>query len=98
MSILKSSYLCNAKFPNISLYIGSAKSRNFDLLIFRCFSSFGLFFGPFLGTIVKNAKHEKVAPGIFLNFREEIIASIFWSQKCVFGAPIESTEPGMVSS
>ena len=42
------------------------KSMNYDLVIFRHFLNFKLFFGPFLGTVVKNAKHKKVVPGINL--------------------------------
>ena len=35
---------------------------------FSAFLNIGPFFGPFLGTVVKNAKHKKVAPGIDLTF------------------------------
>ena len=38
------------------------------LVIFRRFLNFGLFFGPFLGTLVENSKHKRVAPGNFFNF------------------------------
>ena len=30
------------------------------------------FFGPFLGTVVKNSKKEKVVPGIYLNFCSKV--------------------------
>ena len=45
-------------FPNTCRYI----------LCFGHFFNFGPFFGPFSGTIVKNAKYKKVAPGIDLIF------------------------------
>ena len=45
----------------------SLKSGKMVLVIFRCFLNFGLFFGPFLGTVVENAQHKRVAPGNSLN-------------------------------
>ena len=42
------------------------------LVIFRRFLNFGPFFGPFLGTLVENSKHKKVAPGNSLNFPKKI--------------------------
>ena len=80
-------------------YIGSLRSGKMVLVIFLRFLNFGLFFGPFLGTEVKNAKLKKVAPGNSL----KILASKFRSKLCffkmyIFEAPIESEGPGMVSS
>ena len=79
------------------------KSGNYDLVIFRCFLNFGPFFEPFLGTVVKNTKHEKIAPGIDLNFsKNPSVNSCFlkmhFHKMYIFGAPIELTGPGMVSS
>jgi len=56
------------------------------LVIFRRFLNFGPFFGPFLGTLVENSKHKKVAPGNSLNFPKKIkiVTLIFGSQNCVF--------------
>ena len=70
--------------PNIFPYIESLKSKNYDLAIFRRFLNFWLFFGLFLGTVVKNAKHKKIAPCKSLNFQQKSIALIFRSLKCVF--------------
>ena len=42
------------------------------------------FFGALLGTAVKNEKVTKLAPGIYLNICQIILASIFRSPKCVF--------------
>ena len=69
-------------FPSICPYIGSAKSRDYNLVIFQPFIPF---FGPFLGTIVKSAK-KNVAPGNSLNFQHKIkpLSLIFRSLKCVF--------------
>ena len=53
------------------------------LVIFRRFLNFGPFFGPFLGTLVENAKSKRVAPGNSLNF-PKILTLIFGSLKCVF--------------
>merc|ERR1712127_564863 len=53
------------------------------LVIFRRFLNFGPFFGPFLGTLVENSKHKKVAPGNSLNF-PKIVTLIFGSQNHVF--------------
>ena len=61
-------------------YIGCPPSGNYNLVIFRHFLNFGSFFGPFLGTVVKNAKHRKVAPGNSL----KTLASIFKSLNCAF--------------
>ena len=82
------------------------KNRNYDLVIFWRFFNLGPLFGPFLGTVVKNAKHKKVAPGIDLNFCNELknpIVNIWvpkmpFSKTYIFGAPIELEGPGMVSS
>ena len=57
------------------------------------------FFGPFLGNVVKNAKHNRVAPGNSLNFPTKNsnidiwVPKMFFSKMYIFGAPIES---GMV--
>ena len=50
------------------------------------------FFGRFLGTILENAKHKKVAPGNFFNLQLKILALIFGSlkfvlPKCTFLGP-----------
>ena len=62
-------------------------------------------FGLFLGTLVENSKRKKVAPVNFFNFPKKIkiLTLIFGSQMrfskmSIFGAPIESEGPGMVSS
>ena len=66
------------------------------LVIFRRFLNFGPFFGPFLGTLVENAKLKRVAPG---NSRIDIqVPKMLFSKIYIFGAPIESERPGMVSS
>ena len=71
LSILKSSQKTTYVYTRIFrafvlINIGSAKSRNYDLVIFGQFLNFGPFFGPFCGTVVKNTKKIKVAPGHFL--------------------------------
>ena len=38
------------------------------VILGRFLNRFGPLFGPFLGTIVENAKHKKVVPGKSLNF------------------------------
>ena len=86
---------------HLSLYEMSKKWGN-GLVIFWRFLNFRTFFGPFLGTVVKNAKLKKVAPGNSLDLKT--LASKFKSLRCVFpkctflGAQIESEGPGMVSS
>ena len=70
---------------------------------FSAFLNFGPFFGPFLGTVVENAKHKRVAPGNSLNFPNFPSIDIWvpkmrFSKLYIFGAPIESEGPGMVSS
>ena len=68
--------------------------------------SFFSIFGPFLSTVVKNAKHKKVVPGIDLNlckrlknsFVDICVPKMCFSKMYIFGAPIESIGPGMVSS
>ena len=42
------------------------------LVIFRRFLNFGSFFCPFVGTVVENAKHNRVAPGNSLNCPKKI--------------------------
>ena len=66
------------------------------------FFNFRPFFGLFLGTVVKN---ETILPGISLNFWKKKMPSVdiqvpkmCFSKMYIFGAPIESTAPGMVSS
>ena len=72
------------------------------MVIFQRFMNFRPFFRPFLGIIVKNAKHIKVTPGIDINSQNPSVD--IWVPKMrfpkmyIFGAPIESTVPGMVSS
>ena len=61
------------------------------LVIFRCFLNFGPFFGPFLGTLVENSKHKKVAPGNSLNLSQKNPNIDVWVPKMPEG-------PGMVSS
>ena len=74
------------------------------LVIFRRFLNLGPFFGPFLGTVVENSKHKRVAPGNSLNFQQKNPNINIWVSKMrfpkiyIFGAPIESTGPGMESS
>ena len=75
------------------------------LVIFWRFLNFGPFFGPFLGTVVENSKHKRVAPGNFLNFPTKKNPHInIWVPKMrfykmySFGAQIELEGPGMVSS
>ena len=52
------------------------------MVLFRCFLNFGPLFGPFLGTIVENTKHEKVVSGNYLNcqIKIKILASKFRSK------------------
>ena len=55
--------------------------------------------GPFSNTVVKNAKHKKVAPGMDLNFGVDIcVPKVRFPKIYIFGAPIESEEPGLVFS
>ena len=76
------------------------------LVIFWRFLNFGPFFGPFLGTLVENSKHKKVAPGNSLNFPKKNknpnidiwVPKMPFSKMYIFGVPIESEGPGMVSS
>ena len=69
------------------------------LVIFRRFLNFGPFFGPFLGTLVENSKHKKVAPGNSLNPIIAIwVPKSRFSKMYIFGAPIELEGPGIVSS
>ena len=85
-------------FPSISPYIGSAKSRNYKLVIFWCLFNFGPFFGLFLGTIVKNAwsfsnlLEKNKSPSIDIQ-----VPLLRFPKMYIFGAPIDSTGPGMVS-
>ena len=54
-------------------------------------SFFGVFFnfGPFLGTVVENAKHKRVAPG--KNPSIDIrVPKMSFSKMYIFGDPIES--------
>ena len=52
----------------------------------------------------ENSKHKKVAPGNSLNFPTKnpnidiLVPKMRFSKMYIFGAPIESEEPGMVSS
>ena len=53
-------------------------SKKYELRFghFSAFFELRTVFGPFLGTVVKNAKHKNVASGNSLNFQKKI-ASIF---------------------
>ena len=77
------------------------------LVIFWYFLNFGPFFGPFLGTIVENAKHKRVAPGTSLNLSKKKyenpniniwVLKMRFSKMYICRAPIEAEGPGMVSS
>ena len=60
------------------------------------FLNFGPFFGPFLGTVVENAKSKRVAPG---NPSMDIwVPKMRFSKMYISRAPIESEGHGMVSS
>ena len=48
-------------------------------------------FGPFLGTIVENSKHKNPNIDIW-------VPKMRFSKMYIFGAPIESEGPGIVSS
>ena len=65
--------------------------KKFGILISML--GFLLFFGPFLGTLVEKSKHKKVAPNIDI-----WVPKLRLSKMYIFGAPIESEGPGMVSS
>ena len=56
------------------------------LVIFRRFFNFELFFGPFLGTLVENSKHKKVAPGKIPNIDIWVPKMRFWGPNWVGGA------------
>ena len=71
------------------------------LVIFHRYFNFGPFFGPFLGTLVENAKKGRVAPGDFPQKNLNIyiwVPKMRFSKMYIFGAPIDSKGPGMVSS
>ena len=61
-------------------------------------------FGPFLGPLLENAKNKRVAPGNSLNIPHQNPNIDIWvpkmrfSKMYIFGDPIESEGPGMVSS
>ena len=83
--VAKSQLIFQTVFPNhMSLY--EISSGKMILVIFRRFLNFGPFFGPFLGTLVKNAKHKKFAPCIYLHFcKQSTNPNInIWVLKCVF--------------
>ena len=71
---------------------------------FLAFLNFRPFFGPFLGTVVKNLRHQKVAPGISLDFPQKKPSIDIWVLKIIFskmyisGDQIELEGPVMVSS
>ena len=74
------------------------------VVIFRRFLNFGPFFGQFLGTVVENAKHKKVAPGNSIQFRKTKPTIDIWvpkmrfSKMYIFGALIDSEGPSTISS
>ena len=82
--------------PLWSLYNTVPKKQSkvwYNWFLQKCYNSFveiscfelWTFWRQFLGTVVKNAKHKKVTPGIYLHFfiSPKIGVSLFWSLKCV---------------
>ena len=73
------------------------------LVIFGRFLKLRTVLWAVLGTVVENAKHKKVEPGIYFNFQNNPIIYI-WVPKMrfykmyIFGSPIELEGPGMVFS
>ena len=74
------------------------------LVIFWHFLNFGPFFGLFLGILVENAK-KRVAHGNSLNYQQTKnpnidigVPTMCLFKMYIFGAPIGSEGPGMVSS
>ena len=70
------------------------------------FFNFAAFLGPFLGRVVNNAKHKKVAPGVDLNLCnlsknpsfDNWVPQIRFPKMYIFWAQIESEGSGMVYS
>ena len=56
------------------------------------------FFGPFLGTVVENESHKRIAPGKNPNIDVQVPKMCFFSKMYIFGDPIELEGPGMVFS
>ena len=87
-------YLLNKISPTFILQRISPPSGNYGLVIFRRFVNFGPFCGPFLLSVVKNAKHEKVFDINFCNQSKNHsihtwVPKMRFPKMYIFGAQIE---------